>query len=145
MPRTAADLLDLSAEELDEVFRTSPAGPIPAGRGDGTALLAPGTLFGKTAAKVARAVAWKGKVFDPVRSDLRNMIGPRGVLAIRANVFLDQSWFDGRESIILDYRKTSRVAHWIRDEIRMIGPGTYLGIAYWGHTKTLMFALQFRP
>jgi len=26
----------------------------------------------------------------------------------------------------------------------MIGPGTYLGIAYWGHTKVLMFALQFR-
>ena len=68
-----------------------------------------------------------------------------GVLAIRAKVFLGQSWFDGKESIILDYRRTSRVAHWIRDEMRMIGPDTYLGIAYWGHTKFLMFALQFRP
>jgi hypothetical protein len=145
MPLRAPELLDLSADELDDLFRASPAGPIPVGRGDGTALLAPGTVFSKATANVARAVAWKGKVFDPVRGELRNMVGPPGVLAIRAKVFLDQSWFDGKKSIILDYRKTSRVAHWIRDEIRMINTGTYLGIAYWGHTKVLMFALQFRP
>jgi hypothetical protein len=145
MPLTAAELLDLSPDELDDLFRASSVGPIPAGRGAGTALLVPGTAFSKPAAKAARAVAWKGKVFDPVRGELRNLVGPPGVLAIRAKVFLDQSWFDGKESIILDYRKTSRVAHWIRDEIRMIGPGAYLGVVYWGHTKVLMFALQFGP
>ena len=145
MPLTAADLLDLPSDGLDDVYRASSSGPIPAGRGDGTALMAPGTAFGKAAARAARAVAWKGKVFDPVRGELRNMIGPPGVLAIRANVFLYQSRLDGEKSIILDYRKTSRVAHWIRDEIRMIAPGTYLGIAYWGQTKILMFVLQFRP
>ena len=145
MPLTAAELLDLSPDELDDLFRASPVGPIPAGRAAGTALLVPGTAFSKPAAKAARAVAWKGKVFDPVRGELRNMVGPPGVLAIRAKVFLDQSWFDGKESIILDYRKTSRVAHWIRDEIRMIGPGAYLGVVYRGHTKVLMFALQFGP
>jgi hypothetical protein len=145
VPLTARELLDMSTDELDDVFRASPAGPIPAGRGDGTALLVPGTAFSKAAAKVARAVAWKGKVFDPVRGELRNLIGTPGLLAIRAIVFLDQSRFDGEKSIILDYRKTSRVAHWIRDEIRMIGPGTYLSIAYWGQAKILMFALQFRP
>ena len=67
MPLRAPELLDLSAEELDDLFRASPAGPIPAGRGDGTALLAPGTVFSKATANLARAVAWKGKVFDPVR------------------------------------------------------------------------------
>ena len=46
MPLRAPELLDLSADELDDLFRASPAGPIPAGRGDGTALLAPGTVFG---------------------------------------------------------------------------------------------------
>ena len=66
-------------------------------------------------------------------------------MAIRAKVFSGESWFDGKESIILDYRHTSRVAHWIRDEIRMIDTGTYLGIVYWDHTKILRFALQFRP
>jgi hypothetical protein len=145
MPLTATELLDLSPGQLDDLYRASPVGPIPAGRGAGTALLVPGTVLSKAAAKVARAVAWKGKVFDPVRGELRNIVGPPGVLVIRAKVFLGQSWFDGKESIILDYRRTSRVAHWIRDEMRMIGPDTYLGVAYWGHTKFLMFALQFRP
>ena len=47
MPLTATELLDMSTDELDDVFRASPAGPIPAGRGDGTALLVPGTAFSK--------------------------------------------------------------------------------------------------
>ena len=145
MPLTTTDLLNMSPEELDGVFRASPAGPIPAGKGDGIALFAPGSPVGKAAAKVVRAVAWKGKVFDPERGELLNLIGPPSALAIRAQVFPGKSWFDGEESIILDYGTTSRVAHWIRDEIRMIGTDTYLGIVYWGHTKILRFALQFRP
>ena len=145
MPLTAAELLDMSPDELDDVFRGSPAGPIPAGKSDGIALFAPGTRVSRPAAKVVRAVAWKGKVFNPEGGDLRNRIGPPGSLAIRAKVFSGKSWFDGKESIILDYRETSRVAHWIRDEIRMIDTGTYLGIVYWDHTRILRFALQFRP
>jgi hypothetical protein len=145
MPLTAAQLVDMSPAELDDLFRGSPAGPIPAGKGAGTALFAPGTALGKVAATVVRAVAWKGKVFDPDRGELLNLISPAGALAIRAKVFPEESWFDGKESIILDYRNTSRVARWIRDEIRMIDTGTYLGIVYWGHTKILRFALQFQP
>jgi hypothetical protein len=143
MPLTAAELLDMSPEELDDVFRGSPAGPIPAGKSDGIALMAPGTPVSKLVAKVVRAVAWKGKVFNPERGDLSNLIGPPGAVAIRAKVFSGESWFDGKESIILDYRQTSRVAHWIRDEIRMIDTGTYLGIVYWDRTMILRFALQF--
>ena len=145
MPLTTADLLNMSPEELDDVFRASPAGPIPAGRGDGVALFAPGSPVGKAAAKVVRAVAWKGKVFDPERGELLNLIGPPSALGDPRKVFPGKSWFDGEESIILDYGTTSRVAHWIRDEIRMIDTDTYLGIAYWGRTKILRFALQFRP
>jgi len=142
---TAAQLLDMSPEELDDMFRGSPAGPIPVGKGAGTALFSPGTRLSKAAAKVVKAVAWKGKMFDPDGGELQNLIGPAGALAIRAKVFSSESWFDGRESIILDYRNASRVARWIRDEIRMVDPGTYLGIVYWGHTKILRFALQFPP
>jgi hypothetical protein len=145
MPLTTADLLGLSPDELDDMFRASPAGPIPSGRSDGVALFAPGTPVGKVAATIVRAVAWKGKVFDTDRGELVNRIGPPGGLAIRAKVFPGKSWFDGEESIILDYGETSRVAHWIRDEIRMIDTDTYLGIVYWGHTKILRFALTFRP
>jgi len=58
-------------------------------------------------------------------------------------VYRDESWFDGKEAIILDYSKTSLVAHWIRDEIREVAPGLYLGIVYWDHDKILNFSLKF--
>jgi hypothetical protein len=145
MPLTTADLLGMSPDELDDVFRGSPAGPIPSGRSDGVALFAPGTRLSKAAATIVRAIAWKGKVFNTDGGELLNRIGPTGALAIRAKVFPGESWFDGEESIILDYRETSRVAHWIRDEIRMIDTDTYLGIVYWDHSKIFRFALTFRP
>jgi hypothetical protein len=44
---------------------------------------------------------------------------------------------------VLDYSRTSLVAKHIRDEIRQIDPGTYLGIVYWDKTRTIHFALQF--
>jgi hypothetical protein len=44
---------------------------------------------------------------------------------------------------VLDYSQTSIVAQWIRDEIRMIGPGIYLGEVYWNKARLIHFALQF--
>ena len=44
---------------------------------------------------------------------------------------------------MLDYSETSLVAGWIRDEIRMIEPGFYLGQVFGGRTRLFHFALQF--
>ncbi len=44
---------------------------------------------------------------------------------------------------MLDYSKTSLVAQWIRDEIREVAPGIYLGLVYWGKKKLIHFALEF--
>jgi hypothetical protein len=44
MTTTAADLLRMNGAELDELFETRPAGPLPTGRGAGTAVMAPGTI-----------------------------------------------------------------------------------------------------
>jgi hypothetical protein len=44
---------------------------------------------------------------------------------------------------VLDYSKTSLVAHYIRDEIREVSPGVYLGLVYWGQKKLIHFALKF--
>ena len=60
------------------------------------------------------------------------------VHAIRAKVYYAESWFDQNEAIILDYRETSLVAHWIRDEIRLVAR-LYRGI-FWGEHKVLNFA-----
>jgi hypothetical protein len=134
----------MSWEELDELFRRSPAGEIPDGEANGQVLIgSENETISDTAAKVAHLIAWQGKVFDREKGELLNKIGPLGLRAIRAKVYKEESWFDGEETIVLDYSDTSLVAHWIRDEIREVAPGLYLGLVFWERDKILHFSLQF--
>lgn len=145
---TADDLLKLSKDELDELFSKSSAGDIPEGDTDGTAIIASGTIFSGAVAKMVNVFAWQGKVFkkdrkDPSRSTLRNKLSILGFEAIVAQVYKDASLFDQKECIVLDYSETSTVAGWIRDELRQVGPGLYLGKVYGLHDKPLIhFALE---
>lgn len=147
MPTTPAlnakAFLKMSGEELDEIFRQSSAGNIPDGEGEGTAIIAPGTAVSDEIAKLVHLFTWKGKVFDAAAGELRNKILPLGHKMIVAKVYKDVSWFDKKECIVLDYSKTSLVAKWIRDEIREVAPGIYLGIVFWGKRKLIHFALKF--
>ena len=137
------EFLKMTGDQLDEVFRNSKAGEIPRGEGKGTAIIAPGTDVSNEIAWFVNVFTWKGKVFDPEKGELRNKILPMGHKAIVAKVYKDKSWFDQKECTVLDYSKKSLVAHWIRDEIREVSPGIYLGLVYWGKTKLIHFALQF--
>ena len=139
----AGQLLKMSKDELDGLFRKSPAGEIPRGEAEGTVLLAPGTKLEGPAEKLIHLLVWKGKVFDPERGELLNEILPFGLKAVRAKVYKDASWLDQKETIGLDYSKTSLIAHWIRDEIREVSPGVYLGLVYWERARILHFALTF--
>jgi hypothetical protein len=143
MPYTAAQLLSMSSQQLDDLFGSSPAGDIPNGQADGTAIIAAGTTFSNETAEVISLFGWKGKTFDRTHGTLRNRILAFGIDAIVAEVYKGESWFDGKECIVLDYSKTSIVASHIRDEIRQIGPGNYLGVVYWDKKRTIHFALQF--
>ncbi|HKF74967.1 MAG TPA: hypothetical protein VKF59_02405 [Candidatus Dormibacteraeota bacterium] len=136
-------LKSMTQAELDDLFVRSPAGPIPAGEADGTVLFDPGSPIEDVAARVAHLLFWKGKVFDPASGELRNRILPEGIPAIAARVYQAPSWIDGRDCIVLDYSQTSVVAHWIRDEIREVAPGLYLGVVFWERRKILNFALDF--
>jgi hypothetical protein len=136
-------LLDMPKAELDGLFRESPAGEIPQGDGKGTIVFAPGSRLAEPVARLGYLLAWQGKVFFPDRGDLLNKITPFRIRAIRAKVYKQASWLDGNESIVLDYSRTSVVAHWIRDEIRAVGPGTYLGIVYVRRARVLKFILEF--
>jgi hypothetical protein len=138
-----AQFLEMSNEKLDELFRNSSAGNIPTGEGAGTAIIAPGSAVSDDIARFVHLFTWKGKVFDPAKGELRNKILPLGHKAIVAKVYKDKSWLDQKECIVLDYSKTSLIAHWIRDEIREVAPGIYLGIVYWGKKKLIHFALKF--
>jgi hypothetical protein len=138
-----AQLMKMTFAQLDNLFRDSPSGPIPDGPADGTAIIAPGTPFSPKLAAIVDILAWKGKEFDAERGTLTNRVLPLGLNAIAARVYKGPSWLDQRECIVLDYSKTSRVARRIRDEIRLIGPGFYLGRVYWRGTAVGHFSLAF--
>ena len=135
--------LEMSQAQLDELFTKSDAGPIPNGPARGTAIIAPGTAFSPEIAAAINVFAWQGKNFDAEHGVLRNRISVLGLNAIVAEVYKGPSWLDQKECIVLDYSKTSTVAQWIRDEIRQIEPGTYLGKVYWEKKRLIDFALQF--
>jgi hypothetical protein len=137
------DLLKMTSDQLDDLFSKSPAGDIPNGEGKGTALIAEGTKYTAEIAEFINHFAWQGKIFDAKAGFLKNMILPLGIAAIVAKVYEGDSWFDGRECIVLDYSQTSIVAGWIRDEIREIEPAFYLGQVYGGKTRLIHFTLQF--
>jgi hypothetical protein len=138
-------LLKMSNGQLDQLFSDSPAGEIPDGTAKGTAIIAPGTTYSADIAEFISLFAWQGKAFDAKRGVLRNRILPIGLNAIIATVYKDKSWLDQKECIVLDYSETSLVARWIRDEIRSIDPGFYLGRVYWDKKPLIHFTLQFQP
>lgn len=138
-----AQLLAMSFEQLDELFGNSPAGPIPDGQAEGRAIIAPGTSFSDEIAAIINIFAWKGKEFDAEHGTLTNRILPLGLNAIVAQIYKEPSWFDQKECIVLDYSKTSLVAQWVRDEIRLIGPDFYLGRVYWEQRAIIHFSLDF--
>ncbi len=117
----------------------------------GTLIIFPRTRPAKLAAVVFGVLAWRGKVFRPDNGDVKNLISILAIPAVRARVYRQESWLDGQECIVLDYAPTSRVAGWIRDEIREVSPALYLGLVYgvgnvFGGRRLLdlTFALSFR-
>lgn len=143
MAITSAQLLAMTGAQLDDLFRATPAGDIPDGEAHGTAILASGTAFSAEIAAIINIFAWQGKTFDAAHGVLTNRISAFGVNAIVAEVYKAASWFDGKECIVLDYSKTSLVAKHVRDEIREISPGVYLGLVYWDQKRTIHFSLEF--
>ncbi|MGH8796736.1 MAG: hypothetical protein ACREXI_06745 [Caldimonas sp.] len=143
MAYDATQLMAMSQSELDDLFRASPAGPIPNGPAKGTAIIAPGTTFSPAIAEVINHFGWQGKVFDAEKGVLKNRILVFGFEAILAKVYKGPSWLDNKECIVLDYSETSLLAHYVRDEIRLVGPGFYLGKVYWAKDRLIDFCLQF--
>ena len=136
-------LLAMTQTQLDDLFRASPPGDIPDGTAHGTAIIAPGTRYSESIADIINHFGWQGKVFDAQKGVLKNKVLAFGFEAIIARVYKDKSWLDGEECIVLDYSDTSLVAHWIRDEIRLISPKFYLGKVYWAKTRLIDFCLKF--
>jgi hypothetical protein len=129
-------------DALDKLFRASPAGPIPNGSLSGTLLAFPGTPAAPPLALLAHVLLWQGKVVDRHARTLRNKVTPLRWRAFSARVSLEASWVDGRECILLDYSRTSFLARSVRDELRMVGPGLYLGVAWMRRRRAAWFSLR---
>jgi hypothetical protein len=123
---TMADLVRMNRCELEDLYRNAGPGHAPCGVVDGRAIINPGTTLTVPAAAVTRLI-WQGKVFTSDNMMVNRVLGLR---AIRAKVFVGESWLDGKQSLILDYAETSKFFSATRDEVREIAPGLYLGIAY---------------
>jgi hypothetical protein len=139
---TGPQLLDLGNSALDELFRASPAGPIPDGFMRGTVLAFPGTRLAKPLAVLTYYVGWQGKVFDARRGVLANKITPFRLRAVVAKVDQQGSWVDGKPCVALDYSRTSLLARMVRDEIRQIAPSHYLGVVWLRRRRVAWFALR---
>ena len=137
-------LIGDTADQLAKIFGSGVAGAIPNGRGKGTVLIGTGGPLARVAAALSYALAWRGKVVNAREGRLKNLVTPLAIRAIEAAVYKQDSWYDGETCIVLDYSKTSFVARKIRDEIREIAPGVFLGLVFWGRRHVLDFALDFR-
>ena len=140
---TDVTLMDMSQAALDDLYRSieSP-GAIPVGTTRGTAGLFPGAGIGKWLRVLAWVFLWQGKIFNSASSDLKNRMSPLRIPAIRAKVYIGESWMDDKPAIILDYSKTSFVAKMVRDEIREVAPGLWLGKVFLGRWHALDFTLS---
>jgi hypothetical protein len=135
-------LLDMGNTDLDALFRSSQAGPVPDGDMRGTVLAFPGSAAAKPLAKVLYLIAWQGKVVDRRKGMLRNKITPFGLRLVAAKVSLAPSWVDGQDCVLLDYSRTSLVARMVRDELRQVSPVLYLGVIWLWRKRVGWFTLR---
>jgi len=125
---TVDELRQMSQSELDQVYADAEAGNVPDGESAGTAVFFPDSGIFNIPSQILASLFWQGKVFETEEGLLVNKV--IGFRAIRAEVYRGESLFDGNESIIIDYSRTSILANPVRDEIREVAPGIYLGRAY---------------
>jgi hypothetical protein len=133
--------------ELEQLYRRASPGAIPTGYLRGRAIYCPGAPLTPARSKMTQAV-WHGKLFCPDETLVNRWC--LGLHAVHARVCVGPGWLDGNPSILMDYRGVSHVI-WkdVRDEIREVAPGLYVGIMYRcksGQPQMKMFfALELSP
>jgi hypothetical protein len=126
--------------ELDDLYRHSPPGRPPTGIMRGQAIYDQTQAFSKLRTAGTKAL-WLGKEFSPEQGMLINRW--RLGRAIKAEVYSGQSWLDGGPALVMDYRNTSFVWKNVRDELREIAPGLYLGVMFRCDSSSARFSLFF--
>ena len=143
MHNTIKSWLNMTRNELDNIYKSTTPGVIPTGDTIGTGIFATKTFITKIIMVVVKLFFWKGKIFytEKGKKKLINKVTPFGLHLIIADVYKGSSWMDSKETIILDYSK-SFIARCIRDEIREVEPGLYLGKVWFFKLHVCDFALE---
>lgn len=128
---SADDLARCSPGQLDAVFTAGYVTGVPTGPLRGLPLVNPGSSGASVASRGGRVV-WSGKRIDGDSLVAVNRFF--GLPMIRANVRIEPSLRDGAPAIVLDYADSSWLYRNVRDEIREVRPGLYLG--YVDDTRT---------
>ena len=136
----------MSPAELEYLYRAAAPGPIPHGYLRGRAIYCPCERLAGVRSGLTHAL-WHGKLFNDCGTGLVHQWC--GFRAIKAKVCFGPSWLDGKPSIIMDYGDTSLVWEDVRDELREVAPGLYLGRMYrrkpCGAQFKTFFALEACP
>jgi len=129
----------MTACEWETLFRNGKAECLPLGTHKGVILEAEGS---RLKARL-QGLVWKGKDFDGNGTMINRWTGFR---AVTAEVSHGTSWLDGQACIVLQYAQDAKIFPGVRDELRQIGPGLWLGRGYDGtkRTHTVDFILQTR-
>ncbi|MBL8865248.1 MAG: hypothetical protein JNK93_06755 [Planctomycetia bacterium] len=139
---SAAEIRRSSTCELETLFRCGVLACAPCGPTRGTVLHADGALP-RLKARLQGTI-WKGKTFHADGTFTNRWLG--GITAGTHTVRIEPSWLDGQPCLVLQYPPDARAFPNARDEIRLIGPNTWLGHSYdsaTGRTKN-WFVLEGR-
>lgn len=118
------DLALCTPEQLDLLFASGNISAIPTGRLYGLPLVRPGKSGAVMSSKMGR-LAWSGK---NVQNDASSAVNTFfGLSMISADVRIEPSRRDGRPAMVLDYSQKSLLYQNVRDEVREVMPGIYLG------------------
>jgi len=123
--RGMPDLVRMDCWQLDALYRQCEVGTPPCGVMDGRAIINAGSPTTVPASRVV-GLLWQGKVVGT--DEMINRVV--GLRAVKAKVYLGESWVDGKPAMIFDYADTSKLFPGIRDEVREVSPGLYLGVTH---------------
>lgn len=122
----ATDLRKESPACWEARFREGTLGCQPHGVTRGTVLSADGKLPRLTAR--AQGTIWKGKTFHDDGTFTNRWLG--GVRAGGTCIRVEPSWIDGRDCFVMQYPPSALVFGNVRDELREIEPGVWLGRSF---------------
>lgn len=124
-PSVLDDLVRSDRATLEGLYSQGAVTTPPPGFAPGRAIPDPGTRKSARKSKMI-GLLWKGKVFSDGQM-INRLAGGRE--AVTASVYVGESWLDGKPSLILDYAGSKRFGD-VRDEMREVSPGVFVGLTY---------------